>query len=49
MTAQEQGRCEEVRPGKKVYLGSMTVQPKKFIKPVQLVYKVIERSSEKDG
>jgi hypothetical protein len=36
--AQQDARCEEPRPGKNVYLGSMRVQPEKFIKPVRLVY-----------
>lgn len=27
----------------------MTVQPERFIKPVRLVYQVIERTAERDG
>jgi hypothetical protein len=47
--ARRDGICEEVRPGKKIFRGSMTVQPERFIKPVRLVYHVIERTSERDG
>ncbi|MBB3071009.1 hypothetical protein FHS14_004011, partial [Paenibacillus baekrokdamisoli] len=27
----------------------MTVQPERFIKPVQLVYQITERTAERDG
>lgn len=47
--AQREGRCEEVRPGKKVYFGSLTVQPERFIKPVRLVYQITVRTTERDG
>ena len=47
--AKREGRCVEVRPGKHLYIGNMIVQPERFIKPVRLIYHVVERTTERDG
>ncbi|KRE28949.1 IS1380 family transposase [Paenibacillus sp. Soil522] len=47
--AKREGRSIEERAGKTVYWGSETVHPERFIKPVQLVYHVTERTAERDG
>lgn len=38
-----------MRLGKDIYLGSIVVQPERFIKPVRMVYQVTERTLERDG
>lgn len=47
--AKREGRSTEERAGKTIYWGTMTVHPERFIKQVQLVYQVIERTAERDG
>jgi hypothetical protein len=47
--AKKEGRRTEIRPGKTAYLGSLMTHPERFIKPVRLVYQVIERTMERDG
>ncbi|WDM02985.1 IS1380 family transposase [Alicyclobacillus cycloheptanicus] len=49
ITAQQHGTCEEPRPGKKVYQGSLLCPVKSVSQPVRMVFEVIERTTTADG
>ncbi|MCZ8517752.1 transposase, partial [Paenibacillus filicis] len=47
--AKQDGMCCEERDGKRVYLGAMSWNDKKLIRPIRGVYRVTERTIEADG
>ncbi len=47
--AGQDGMCCEEREGKRIYLGSMVWEDKKLVRPIRVVYQVIERMIEADG
>lgn len=47
--AKQDGMCCEERDGKRVYLGAMVWEDKKLLRPIRVVYQVIERTMEADG
>ncbi|USG65756.1 transposase [Brevibacillus ruminantium] len=47
--AKQDGMCCEEREGKRVYLGAMIWEDKKLLRPIRVVYQVIERTMEADG
>ncbi|MCL6598953.1 MAG: IS1380 family transposase [Alicyclobacillus macrosporangiidus] len=49
ITAQQHGTCEEPRPGKKVYHGSLLCPVKGVSESVRMVFEVIERTTTADG
>jgi hypothetical protein len=49
ITAQQHGTCDEPRPGKKVYQGSLLCPVKGVSEPVRMVFEVVERTTKADG
>lgn len=49
MVAEQFGKCIQEREGKRVFYGAVEVTPKKMKKPIRQVYKVVERTIDKNG
>jgi Transposase DDE domain group 1 len=49
MVAEQFGKCIQEREGKRVFYGSVEVTPKGMSTPIRQVYKVVERTIDKNG
>ncbi|WLR41464.1 IS1380 family transposase [Bacillus carboniphilus] len=49
MIAKERGKEIEAREGKRIFYGSVEATPKKMGKPVRQIYKVVERTIDRNG